>query len=65
MNLSNGVKLAAFFLQVRLRGRFPTFLVSITRLAAPGGFGYSPAHHRTLRRPQTIPGTGEITCPLR
>jgi hypothetical protein len=50
MKLSNGVKLATFSLQVHhRRGVF---------------FGYFPVH-RAARRPQTIPLTEEITCPLR
>ena len=64
MKLSNGVKLARFSLQVHQRRRVSTVLGIIIRLAARGFFGYFPAH-QAARRPQTIPGTGEITCPQR
>ena len=64
MKLSNGVKLARFSLKSTRRDRVATVLGSIISLAARGFFEDSPAH-QAARRPQTIPGTGEITCPQR
>ncbi len=59
MKLSNGVKPARFS-EVPRRGRVATVLGSIISLAARGFFEDYSVYQAT-RRPQTVPGTGEIT----
>lgn len=61
MNLSNGVKLTTFSVQINLRGRFPTVLESITRLAArggrlfPGSLGRTPSPDHSRDRGNHLP----------